>query len=1372
MEKLANNRRYLTLLLVALLCIVIGTSLSYVLFDLSSSDNVIQTGQVTMSYTEPSNEIVLKDALPKKDELGRVQNEYFEFSVMSNATTNEDDDKGVDMEYEISLSETDIDLLFKPLTVNQIKVFLTEVVGEEEITIIEPTLIKNLEKSKYTNSTFKIHNTKNHHHNNNGTITTKYRLRFWVDYDVDATNWEKYHEFEYRFVVNVNGHAEKSNSTTLSQTIKKMYTVDNKAANIEKGVYYLNGPETAIESESKTEQFLSHLGIVGNIYLYRNRDNTYNHELLDNDMYNYLINEGGISEEEYNSITSPFEGYLNALLGIVTGVVNEEMQYVDGKTINDIPSIEQVMNDENQKSSLIELMSSILPEVIKYSENSFLKMYKNETKIDEKFLNDNLELGIKALGLEYMLDIINTNFGNISNYAIAEVLEYVEYNDDGIPILSNGYSIETIPTVDEIFNGKEEEITLITNNYVKLNDTLYEVISINRDNSINLIATNPIYKTISSENVEELKEDKYFKYLGLINDNKINYYNTIKGTSLGNIIKLKNSNYRVLNRDYQKIADISYEGYKRFITPDEIQKTFNNKGSFINGNITTDGFYLYNSYTNNYSYLSYYISNTTKINELRQSNSNELLPAITIEDIIIVGNGSKTDPFRIEEEKTITNEQIALDTKYYVETLENTYTGREKNKFNQSNKEIKYIDYINANNSYFVKDTTDNYSAVAINIDSYCYNVSNDNKIIRTNLTETGCEIELYPYFKKHPTSIYTYSYNPTEFTVEGVNITSYQWQQKAGDEWVNLEDLTGRISGSKTNKLIIIPTSYYDYTTEFRCVISNGKKSVAGPSVYMYLTLTDGEWVYEEIKDTNKYQIIGYVGDHTNSSYFTLLEDGTNYHLEFPSVINGDTITKINSLANSLSLPKTQTWNKAGEVLTSIEIPTGIENINTYIDYYNGMEYVSKINNIILNEGLISIGRATNNYDSTNGGFRNANITEIKLPSTLKVIGADAFSKAQLTKLEIPEGVKDIGAGAFKSSVLTKLELPQTIETIGSNSFRNSQLKELEIPDSVKSIGEGAFYYSTLETLVLNEGLERIGNATLTNTVNSKNSEGAFYNAQLTKLELPDSLKEIGNASFYLSPLKELSLNENLEVIGHKAFYSSKINELILGKKLEYIGIKAFNNAQLINLEIPGNVKTIGAGAFYSSPLTNLIINNGVQEIAGTYNDNSITYAAGAFANAKLTSLELPDSLTSLGVKAFESSPLTSLKLSNNLTEIKNFTFRSSKLKKLEIPGSVKTIYQGAFQYAPLEELILHEGIEKIRTDGYTWYQSSSNAVSPFANANLKSIKIPSTLWKIYSGVFTNEFEEVIAYGSNNHDLSFKLKDGKSITYMEGTLE
>ncbi|WP_415327940.1 leucine-rich repeat domain-containing protein [Chryseobacterium sp. MMS23-Vi53] len=142
-----------------------------------------------------------------------------------------------------------------------------------------------------------------------------------------------------------------------------------------------------------------------------------------------------------------------------------------------------------------------------------------------------------------------------------------------------------------------------------------------------------------------------------------------------------------------------------------------------------------------------------------------------------------------------------------------------------------------------------------------------------------------------------------------------------------------------------------------------------------------------------------------------------------------------------------------------SVTISKDVKKIKQGAFQFTGLSY--QINEVNFNEGLEEIG----------GAFFGQNIRRVQTPSTLKVIGNNAFAYQADT-------VNGTGTS------LEEIILNEGLTTIEDYAFNcpSSKVKDLFIPNSVQTVGHNAFALPSLETVSIPSGLD-VSNAGIPST-------------------------------------------------------------------------------------------------------------------------------------------------------------------------------------------------------------------------------------------------------------------------------------------------
>ena len=209
MKENSQKKVLLSVLGVAILVVaVIGISFAAYSTVFTSDANTVTIGTVMVSYNEPSNAILVEDAMPMSDADGKAQTNRgkFDFTVSTKA------DNALTVPYQISLTKVETTVAegqegyYVSMADNQVKAYL-----EKEGTFVSETgqngtLISSLGSASMHSGAKLLHAESDvFTASDTATKTTNYTLRLWIDKSV---NYDDVTGKEYHAKVNVDSHVD------------------------------------------------------------------------------------------------------------------------------------------------------------------------------------------------------------------------------------------------------------------------------------------------------------------------------------------------------------------------------------------------------------------------------------------------------------------------------------------------------------------------------------------------------------------------------------------------------------------------------------------------------------------------------------------------------------------------------------------------------------------------------------------------------------------------------------------------------------------------------------------------------------------------------------------------------------------------------------------------------------------------------------------------------------------------------------------------------------------------------------------------------------------------------------------------------------
>ncbi|MCM1114315.1 MAG: leucine-rich repeat protein [Clostridium sp.] len=501
---------------------------------------------------------------------------------------------------------------------------------------------------------------------------------------------------------------------------------------------------------------------------------------------------------------------------------------------------------------------------------------------------------------------------------------------------------------------------------------------------------------------------------------------------------------------------------------------------------------------------------------------------------------------------------------------------------------------------------------------------------------------------------------------------------------------------------------------------------------------------------------------------------------------------------------------------------------------YFELPETVYYIGNKAFSKAGITEFHMTSNREDVYLGIGalsgNSGLEKVTLPKHLTRISSSLLSSCgKLTDITIPASVETIGASAFSDDTSLKnitFEEGSNLKSIEEYAFRsNKALESIVLPDTVASIGNQAFNYcSGLINIILPRQIETIGTVAFANTTSLTTAIVPSFSVDLTASKLGNN----GGCVIYGylgSPVESYAKDNSIEFREIDDAYGTGYYDSLSGTfdggtwkvivESQKMTLKFFGESikDVNNLTCSNGINITLKELLSRYAVKRLVFAEGVTEIGdsafynrdGVLDDISVislpigltSIGANAFRDCNLTSITIPDTVTTIGEYAFQGNPMTGeIKLSAAMSNIPKGMFKNTQISKFTIPEQITTIEAEAFTGCDkMTEITIPDTVtdvylnaKKLGSNPFGFYESGAKITSfKFVNAKMSSyiFTYARTLGiqllfangkSVENGYYNIKSENKIwEYDYNNNTLTIdgnnSYLSGDKFYYSDGTL-
>lgn len=252
--------------------------------------------------------------------------------------------------------------------------------------------------------------------------------------------------------------------------------------------------------------------------------------------------------------------------------------------------------------------------------------------------------------------------------------------------------------------------------------------------------------------------------------------------------------------------------------------------------------------------------------------------------------------------------------------------------------------------------------------------------------------------------------------------------------------------------------------------------------------------------------------------------------------------------------------------------------------------------------------------------------LDDIRLPETLRHIGAYAFECCEIERCYLPDGISDIDPKAFEDMNCTP-----TLLFSASNQYALNYAKQYGIRYKIRKNGDGGTFGKGLSWELKNGVLTITGNGSIPDYKWNRSGRSLGrpwekYKGQITDVMIGDGITRIGNNAFaYLEAGSvNLTIQGNvLRSIGKGGFDGTRLKAIDLPDSVEVLGESALSGTAVKKIALPAGLKRIGEYCFSSTR----------ELVTVTFKGTGLTeIPESAFDNSKIEVISLPAGIVSIG--------------------------------------------------------------------------------------------------------------------------------------------